>query len=75
MLQNNIDNEIWSLIIIIGIPIALVLLVGLAFRLSDFSHELKYLNCEIERTDGEERKYWIRRRRQLWLSLIPFVGY
>ena len=41
----------------------------------DFSTELKYLNNEIRRTDGAERRYWIKRKRKLWLSLIPFVKY
>lgn len=37
-----------------------------------FSQQLRYLNREIRRTHGEERKLWKRRRRRLWLSLLPF---
>lgn len=37
-----------------------------------FSHQLRYLNKEIRRTRGAERKLWKRRRRRLWLSLLPF---
>ena len=37
-----------------------------------FSHQLRYLNREIRRTRGAERKLWKRRRRRLWLSLLPF---
>ena len=51
------------------------LLVKVILVLKDFSRELKYLNCEIRRTSGEERQEWIRQRRRLWLSLIPFVQY
>lgn len=75
MPNNGIDNELLYLFFLIGIPLIFTLLVGFAFQISDFKQELKYLNCEIERTDGEEQKYWIRRRRKLWLSLIPFVKY
>ncbi len=72
---NNIDNEIWILIGIIAIPILLVLLVELCVFINNFSSELNYINCEIGRTTGAERDYWIRKRRRLWLSLIPFVRY
>ena len=75
MPNNGIDNKLLYLFFLIGIPLIFTLLVGFAFQIRDFKQELKYLNCEIERTDGEEQKYWIRRRRKLWLSLIPFVKY
>ena len=58
---------------------AIVVLVALAVRLAIslhyFRRELRYLNNEIARTDGEERRHYMRRRRRLWLSLIPFVKY
>ena len=53
------------LIIFISIPIIIFLL--------NFSKELRYLNLEIGRSTGEERKFYIKQRRRLWLSLIPFV--
>ena len=75
MPENNLDNEFWILVGIIAIPILLGLLVGLCMFINDFSSELRYLNNEIGRTTGSERRYWIRKRRRLWLSLIPFVKY
>lgn len=72
---NNLDNEFWILVGIIAVPILLGLLVGLCMFINDFSQELKYINCEINRTYGGERRYWKRQRRRLWLSLIPFVPY
>lgn len=63
---------------LIGIAAAFVLallLYGLATFINDFSNELRYLNNEINRTRGAERMKWIKRRRKLWLSLIPFVKY
>lgn len=64
----------WILCIlaILALPIIVVLL---AIRINDFTRELRYLNTEISRTTGEQRQYWLRRRRRLWLSLIPFVRY
>lgn len=50
----------------------IVFLVGLITKLNNFRQELEYLNREIARTDGAERKYWKREKRHLWLSLLPF---
>lgn len=73
--MNGTDTELWLLIGIFAALILIALLVGLAQFLNEFSKELRYLNNEIGRTDGVERKHWIRQRRRLWLSLIPFVKY
>ena len=72
---NNPDTELYWLIGIVAAIILLILLVGFCMFINDFSQELKYINCEIRRNTGSERRYWIRRRRRLWLSLIPFVKY
>ena len=52
-----------------------IILVMIGIYLSGFIQELRYLNTEIARTSGEQRRLWLRRRRRLWLSLIPFVRY
>ena len=75
MPENNPDTESWILVGIIAAIILFGLLVGLCIFINDFSHKLKYLNCEIKRTDGFERRYWKRQKRRFWLSLIPFVKY
>ena len=72
---NNLDTTFWILIGIIAVPIFIGLLVGLCLCIKEFLQELEYINMEIERTDGSERRYWIHKRRRLWLSLIPFVKY
>ena len=72
---NSFDSELWVLVCIIAIPISLGLLINLCILINDFSRELEYINREIHRTDGAERRHWIRQRRRLWLSLIPFVKY
>lgn len=40
-----------------------------------FKKELKLLRSEIGRTKGREQQYWIRKRRKLWFSILPFVRY
>lgn len=68
-----------KLAIVAGVLIAVLFLfliiVCLANFVNDFSQELRYLNCKIGCTTGAERRHWIRKRRRLWLSLIPFVKY
>ena len=73
--ESNLDAGIWFLVGIVAIFFLILLLFGLVTFINDFSSELRYLNNEIGRTTGEERKHWIRQRRRLWLSLIPFVRY
>ena len=64
--------------ILVGLVIAFFLFLILIWIISyfqEFRLELKSLNCEIERTEGRERKYWKKQRRRLWLSLLPFFKY
>lgn len=75
MPENNPDTELYWLIGIVAVFFLIILLFGLVSFINDFSQELRYLNNEIRRTDGAERRHWIRQRRRLWLSLIPFVRY
>ena len=72
---NNPDTELYWLIGIVAVFFLILLLFGLVSFINDFSQELRYLNNEIRRTDGAERRHYIRQRRRLWLSLIPFVKY
>ena len=71
-MNDNLVN--WIALIIIGIVLLILFIRAISF-FYDFSQELKYLNTEIRRTHGRERKHYIRKRRRLWLSLIPFVKY
>lgn len=75
MPQNNSDTLIVLVIVIIAIMAISALMVGVASSMNSFSRELRYLNREIKRSYGRERKVWLRRRRRLWLSLLPFVKY
>ena len=69
----NVDTVVWIFAIIAGIIFLVILLVGLCSFISDFSAQLKQINNEIRRTSGAERQYYLRKKRRLWLSLIPFV--
>ncbi|MBQ8289002.1 MAG: hypothetical protein IJX76_09610 [Clostridia bacterium] len=72
--QTN-DTAIWILVALLGVLILLGLLFAFASWLKEFQKELQYINTEINRTRGEERKHWIRQRRRLFLSIIPFIRY
>lgn len=76
MLEINDTNiAFWRGVGVVALFVSFGLLMYLCLFFQKFSAELRYLNIEIERTEGAERKYWIRKRRRLWLSLIPFVKY
>ena len=48
------------------------LLMMLVQKYNAFRRELDYVNMEIDRNDGKQKKYWQRKRRRLWLSWLPF---
>ena len=61
---------------VVAVFVLLVLMFFLTRLVTDFSAELRLLNMEIERSEDEqERQHYLRRRRRLWLSLLPFVKY
>ena len=73
--MNNANSIVIFAIAAVVLLILFVILIGLIQFYNEFITELQHLNSEIERTDGEERAYWISRKRRLWLSLLPFVKY
>lgn len=76
--QTLLTSDIDTLNGLIGIVIVIVLIgamIRFALFIHDFSSELRYLNMEIERSEGAERRHYVRERRRLWLSLLPFVKY
>lgn len=75
MPQHNNDILIVLFIVILAAIVILALMIGMVSSMNSFSRELRYLNREIKRSYGVERKHWLRRRRRLWLSLLPFVKY
>lgn len=67
------DKFAWFLAAFIGA--AILILLGCKFfpRLKRHMKELRYINKEIQRTTGGERQRWIRRKRKLLWSWLPFV--
>ena len=69
------DPTTQALLVVVIVIVAVLALVGITSHLLAFIRELRYLNSEIERTDGREQRHWKRLRRRLWLSLLPFFRY
>ncbi len=69
--SSDVNTLVWAIIIIVAVVIAIYLVRFFIV----FSRELNYIEEEILRTTGEEREYWKKTRRRLWLSLLPFVKY
>lgn len=75
MFYSQTDPALVILIyVFIGIIITIILTALILFFM-DFFRELRYLNSEIQCNHGAEREFWVRQRRRLWLSLIPFIKY
>ena len=72
-----INDQTFIVIAVVGICVlAVVLFVALAVWLPKFQRELHKVNRYIKNAGSErERQHYIKRRRRLWLSLIPFVKY
>lgn len=72
-----INDQTLIVIMVVGAGVlAAVLFVAAAVWWPKFQRELKHLNVRIAQARSErERQHYIRRRRRLWLSLIPFVRY
>jgi len=63
-----------DVLIIVGLSFCTVgALVAVFIQLRDFLSALRSINMEIRRTDGREQAHWRKKRRRLWLSLLPFI--
>ncbi len=71
----NESPDIHAIAWILAIIASPLLLIGCVAYVTAFSRKLRYINNEIKRTDGGERRHWIHERRRLWLSIIPFVTF
>ena len=72
---NNLDPITYWLAVLLIAMLLLGLFIKLCIIINDFSVTLGHLTGEIRRTVGAERRYYIRQRRRLWLSLFPFVRF
>ncbi len=69
------DTGFWILVGLLVAAMGFGFLAAFVYWLHGFRSELRYLNSEIGRTGGSTQRYWRRRRRRLWLSVIPFIRY
>ena len=75
-MESSLTQDEILLIIIIVLIFVIALLVKISLDIQAFSKDLRYINCEIERTDGAERRHWKREKKRLWLSFIfPFLRF
>jgi len=63
------------IIVIVIVFLGCMILARFVNWILTFRRELKLLRSEIGRTKGREQRYWIKKRRKLWFSLLPFVRY
>ncbi|MBQ9861142.1 MAG: hypothetical protein IJO75_02670 [Clostridia bacterium] len=75
MPQTNSDLALYILIGIAATALLLLAVGAVHAFFYEFTRELRYLNREIERSNGSDRRYWERRKRRLWLSILPFIKY
>ena len=62
-------------VLLIILMLTVILLALLSPWIRWFRRELKFINTEIRRNTGREQQRWLRRRRRLVMSIIPFVKY
>ena len=63
-----------ALIVALVCLFTILLMLGLLLRLRKFREEMDYINMELTRTI-DSRKYWLKKKRRLWLWLLFFVPY
>lgn len=73
--MDQLNPLLYILIALLVLTLLVSAIVKIVFVVKNIKATLAYLNIEIGRTEGEEKEYWKKRKRQLLLSLIPFVKY
>lgn len=66
---------LYNFILIVAIFFLVMIIVSFVANLGKFLQELRRLNGKIRLSQGAKRKHLLRRRRRLWLSLLPFIKY
>ena len=61
----------WACLIVV-IVLAYVT-IFLIMKFPEWKRELKYINMELLRAEGGERRHWKRCKKRLLLSILPFV--
>lgn len=71
-MPNEIDSTTGTLLIVLGLFFAIIFLISIVTKFKRFTKELRYINMEINRNTGSQKKHWQREKRRLWLLLLPF---
>ena len=61
-----------AMIIVVVLTFAIIA-VRFAMWFSWFRRELRYVNKEIDRTEGREQEHWKKRKKDLYRTMIPFA--
>lgn len=69
----NSDILLASIIVTAILIVAYV--IGVLVSLPFVIRENRMLTIEIGRTEGKEKEHYKKKKRRLWLSLLPFVRY
>lgn len=59
-------------ICLVGILVFAIVSAFVISFIKAFKSDLRYIEMEIHRTEGREQAHWKRRKKELYLSLIPF---
>lgn len=68
------DDTTRILLIIIAAIFLALFLAWFVRKLNIFISDLRYINMEIGRNEGEDREFWIRKKKRLWKIFLPFRG-
>lgn len=70
--MNFAHEDIFWLFVFVLI-FSLLLICAIINWLIGVNSELKYINMELKRCEGEERKIWLKRKWELFFSFLPFI--
>ncbi|MBQ4066142.1 MAG: hypothetical protein IJD22_00730 [Clostridia bacterium] len=73
--MNNEYIIVWVAVGAVALVILTAILLNIIEWAGFFSKELRRINGEIERSEGAERRHWQKRKKRLFLSILPFVKY
>ena len=69
------NNDILLISVIVAAILIIAYVIGLLVNLPFVMRENRMLTIEIGRTEGKEKEHYKKKKRRLWLSLLPFVRY
>lgn len=72
-LEISTESNLLRIGSVVGIVLVGIIITAMIIPvIQGFKSDLKYIEMEINRTEGREQAHWKRRKKELYLSLIPF---